>query len=455
MSTATAEKLTDAYLREFPASARLYREACQVFPSGVTHDSRYLQPFPIYIDRAAGSKKYDPDGHEIIDYWVGHGSLILGHSHPSMVQAVERQVGRMTHPGSCHELEIRWGQLVQKLVPSAERVRFTSSGTEATLMAARVARIVSGKKKVLKFAGHFHGWHDLLIPAADAPHGTGNYNLPGITDGVMEDLVILPPNDLAAVSKAIDEHDPACLIMEATGGHWGLVPMRGEFLKGVRELTARKKVVLIFDEVITGFRVHPGGSQGHYGVTPDLTTLAKILAGGLPGGALAGKAELMEALDFENRYGQKMKHPGTYNGNPLSAAAGIAVLEQVATGRPCEQANAMGRLLRQALNEVFERKGVDWIAYGEFSMVNVVPEYSGPRPDSDDFIPYNNAVEKLDRKINPRLSHAFRCALLLGGADFFGWRAMTSAAHTEEDVQKTAMAIDRAIDLLRADGLVA
>lgn len=454
MSSVLTEKLADLYLREFPSSERLYREACTVFPNGITHDSRYLQPFPVYIDHAKGSKKYDRDGHEIIDYWVGHGSLILGHSDPAMVAAVERQVSRGTHVGACHEAEIRWGQLVQKLVPSAERVRFTSSGTEATLMAVRVARIATGKQKVLKFAGHFHGWHDLLIPAADAPHGTGDYRMPGIPGGVMEDLIILPPNDLAAVAKAIDQHDPACLILEATGGHWGLVPMRGEFLKGVRELTARKGVVLIFDEVITGFRVHPGGSQGHYEVTPDLTTLAKILAGGLPGGALVGKAEFMAALEFENKFGQKMKHPGTYNGNPLSAAAGIAILEQVATGRPCDHANKIGRLLRRALNEVFERRGVNWIAYGEFSMVNVVPEYVGPRPDSDEFIPYGNAVEKLDRKINPKLSHAFRCALLLNGVDFFGWRGMASSAHTEEDVAKTADGVGRAVDLLRGEGLV-
>lgn len=454
MSIATAESLAMAYEREFPTSAKLYREACQVFPNGITHDSRYLQPFPIYIDRAVGSRKYDVDGHEIVDYWVGHGSLILGHSHPAMVEAVQRQVERATHPGACHELEIRWGQLVQKLVPSAERVRFTSSGTEATLMAIRVARIATSKRKILKFAGHFHGWHDLLIPAADAPHGTGDYSMPGITGGIMEDLVVLPPNDLAAVARAIDEHDPACLILEGTGGHWGLVPMRGEFLKGVRELTARKGVVLIFDEVITGFRVHPGGSQGHYGITPDLTTLAKILAGGLPGGALAGKADLMAALEFENRYGRKMKHPGTYNGNPLSAAAGIAVLEQVATGKPCERANDIGGLLRRSLNQLFERKSVAWVAFGEFSMVSIVPEYTGPRPASDDFIPYGNAVEKLDRKINPQLSHAFRCALLMGGADFFGWRAMTSSAHSEDDVERTTEAVSRAIDLLRGEGLV-
>jgi len=448
------QTLEAAYREKFPTSAALYERAKRLFPNGVTHDGRYLQPFPVYIDSAAGSKKFDPDGNEIIDYWMGHGSLLLGHSHPAVVEAVQGQVARATHPGACHELEIEWGEWVNRLVRSAERMRFVNSGTEATLMALRVCRIVSGKRKVLKFAGHFHGWHDLLIPAADPPYDTGNYGMPGITDGVMSDLVVIPPNDLAAVERAIDEHDPACLIVEATGGHWGLVPMRGEFLKGLREITARKKVILIFDEVITGFRVSPGGSQGHYEITPDMTTMAKILAGGLPGGCLAGRADLMAALEFDNKYGRKMKHPGTYNGNPLSAAAGVAALEVVATGEPCRVANELGRKLRTDLNALFERKSVNWVAYGDFSGATIVPEYDGPRPTSDDFIPYGNSLEMLDRKINPKLSHAFRAALLVGGVDFFGWRAMLSGAHTPADIDRTIVAVSDAIDLLRGERLV-
>jgi glutamate-1-semialdehyde 2,1-aminomutase len=446
--------LNQRYAAEFPQSAVLAARGRQIFPDGVTHDSRYLTPFPVYIDRALGSKKYDRDGHEIIDYWMGHGSLLLGHSHPAIVEAVQRQVPLATHPGACHELEIEWGEWVRRLTTCGERVRFVNSGTEATLMALRVSRIVTGRRKVLKFEGHFHGWHDLLIPAADPPYGTGDYGMPGITPNVLDDLVVIPPNDLAALERALDEHNPACVILEGTGGHWSLVPMRGEFLRGVRELTERRGVLLIFDEVITGFRVSPSGSQGHYNITPDLTTLAKILAGGLPGGALAGKAEYMSALESQNRWGKKMKHPGTYNGNPLSAAAGVAALAEVSRGDLCRQANEMGRLLRSGLNEVFARTGVNWCAYGEFSMVTVVPEYDGPRPDRDEFIPYNNDVARLDRKIDPKLSHAFRCALLLNGLDFFGWRAMLSGVHTAEDIERTVAGMERVISLLRAEKLV-
>ncbi|MBS0262986.1 MAG: aminotransferase class III-fold pyridoxal phosphate-dependent enzyme [Planctomycetes bacterium] len=454
MSQTLTRPLATAYREKFPGSARLAETGRQVFPDGVTHDGRFLKPFPVYIETAAGSKKYDVDGNEIIDYWMGHGSLLLGHSHPAVVAAVQKQVARATHPGACHELEIDWAHRVQKLIRSAEKMRFVNSGTEATLMALRISRIVTGRRKVLKFAGHFHGWHDLLIPAADPPYDTGDYSMPGITTGVLNDLVVVPPNDLAAVERALVEHQPACVIFEGTGGHWGLVPMRGEFIRGLRELTARHNVILIMDEVITGFRVAPGGAQEYYDVTPDMTTLAKILAGGLPGGCLAGRADLMSALEVDNRWGKKMKHPGTYNGNPLSAAAGVAALDVVATGEPCRIANELGRRLRTGLNELFAHKQVDWVCFGEFSGATIVPEYTGPRPDSDDWIPYGNSVEKLDRKIDPKLSHAFRCALLLGGVDFFGWRAMLSGAHTAADVDRTVVAISEAIDLLRADGLI-
>ncbi len=449
---AQQKQIEAAYRDRFPTSARLFEQGRTVFPNGVTHDSRFLKPFPVYIDHALGSKKYDVDGHEIIDYWMGHGSLLLGHSHPAVVEAVTRQAARGTHLGANHQLELDWAECVRRLMPSVERVRFTNSGTEATLMALRLARIVTGRSKVLKFLGHFHGWHDWLMPAADAPYDT--VAMPGVTDGVLQDLVVIPPNDLNAVAQALDEHQPACLILEGTGGHWSLVPMRGEFLQAVRKMTAERGVLLIFDEVITGFRVSPGGSQVHYGIKPDLTTMAKILAGGLPGGAVGGRANIMNALEFENPHGRKMRHPGTYNGNPLSAAAGVAALQIVEQGLVTRQANELGRQLRAALNEVFARQSVNWVAYGEFSMLSILPDYDGPRSTDDAFIPYDNRLDKLDCKRDPVLSHAFRCALLLNGIDFFGWRAMLSAAHTADDIEKTASGFSRAINMLRGDGLI-
>jgi glutamate-1-semialdehyde 2,1-aminomutase len=453
MSQATlAPRSSTAHFEaEFPTSRKLFEQAKTLFPNGVTHDLRYLEPFPIYIERAQGAYKWDVDGHQLIDYWSGHGALLLGHSHPAIVEAVQSQMARSTHPGACHELEIEWGQWVQRLVPSAQKMRFVSSGTEATLMALRLARIFTGRPKVLKFAGHFHGWHDFVIPAADPPYD-GSPVL-GVPREVGANTVIVPPNDPAAVERALaSDAEIGCVILEPTGGHFGAVPIRGEFLQALRDLTLRYGRLLIFDEVITGFRVHPGGAQGHYGVTPDLTTLAKILAGGLPGGCLAGRADFLAALEF--RPGKpKMKHPGTFNANPLSAAAGAAALRLVATGEPCRKANEMGRLLRQKLNAYFRAQNVNWVAYGEFSGFKLLPGYQGEPPAGEDFIPYGGSLEKLDGPKNVRLVQSFRRGMLLHGVDLPGLGGMTTAAHTEADLEQTVSAVAATIEDLQAEGL--
>lgn len=450
--TTPSALIESRFAARFPVSARLYERALKRFPSGVTHDGRFLRPFPVYVDHARGAEKFTVEGIPLIDYWVGHGALLLGHCHPDVVHAVQTQMTRGTHFSACHEWELHWADRIASLVPSAERVRFTSSGTEATLMALRIARLVTGRRKVLKFLGHFHGWHDFLVPGAYAPYDPHDLSTPGVTEGVLADVVGIPPNDVAALETALAREQPACVILEPTGGHWGCVPLRPGFLQAVRELTTRYGALLIFDEVITGFRVDPGGAQGHYGITPDLTTLAKIVAGGLPGGALVGRADLLEALAFDNRYGRKMRHPGTFNANPLSAAAGCATLDLVARGTPCEQANQSAALLRRSLNTLFREKQARWIAYGEFSMIHILTDYDGPPPDHDEFIPCQYDYQQLDAARDPNVLHAFRAALLLGGVDWFGWGGMTSAAHTEVEVRQTVHAFAEAIDLLRADG---
>jgi glutamate-1-semialdehyde 2,1-aminomutase len=451
-ATLTSPNLIERFARHFPGSARRFAKAQQIFPDGVTHDTRHLRPFPVYIDRAAGSRKWDVDGHEIVDYFSGHGALILGHSPAPVVEAVQKQMARGTHFGACHDLEITWGEWVKKLVPSAERVRFTSSGTEATHMAFRLARMFTSRPKVLKFTGHFHGWHDAVMPAAYAPYDDSP--VPGVPAGTAEATVVIAPNDVALLESTLrDDPHIGAVILEPTGGHWGSVPIRGPFLQALRELTAELGVLLIFDEVITGFRVHPGGAQGHYGITPDLTTLAKILAGGLPGGAVAGRADVLGQI--EHRPGRpKMKHPGTFNGNPLSAAAGVATLERVAGGEPCRQANEVARLLRQRLNALFAEGDWPWVAYGDFSMFRLVPNYrGGPRPDSDEFVPYDGDVNKLDGAVDGKFIHAFRAGMLLNGVDTFGLGGITSAAHTAEDVEVTVKAVAGTLELLRAEGL--
>lgn len=447
--------LLDRYRAEFPGSAQRYEVARTVFPGGVTHDLRYLEPFPVYIDRQKGSRKWDVDGHEFVDYWSGHGAMLLGHSHPAVVAAVQAQAAKSTHAGGCHDLEVEWGEWVKRLVPSAERVRFSGSGTEATLMALRLARICTGRPKFLKFAGHFHGWHDAVTVASDPPYDTPG--VPGVPEAVVANTVVIPPNDPDLLERTL-KADPqiGAVILEPTGGHWGAVPIRGPFLKTVRELSARHGQLLIFDEVITGFRVSPGGAQSRYGVAPDLTTLAKVLAGGLPGGALAGRADVLAIIDF--RPGKpKMRHPGTYNGNPLSAAAGVAALKVVSTGEPCRLANEAGRLLRNRLNALFAERDWPWLAYIDFSMFRLLPDYRGPRPpeakgDDDGPVPYGGDLNKLDGPpANPKLRHAFRQAMLLNGVDIPGLGGWLTAAHTREDIDRTVRAVAASIELLQAE----
>lgn len=453
MTTATLPlSLQQQYETEFARSQQLAERARSIFPGGVTHELRGMQPFPPYIDRAQGAYKWSVEGHRLIDYWSGHGALLLGHSHPDIVAAVQRQMERATHPGGCHELELEWGEWVQQLIPSAERVRFVSSGTEATLMALRLARIFTGKEKILKFNGHFHGWHDAVMPGAYAPHDPPP--VPGIPLQVQDHTVVLPPNDIAAVEAAL-ANDPeiGCVILEPTGGHWGLVPIRGEFLRQLRDVTRRYNRLLIFDEVITGFRIHPSGAQGHFGIMPDLTTLAKIVAGGLPGGCVAGREEILAPI--ASRPGKpKMRHPGTFNANPLSASAGITALKLVSTGEPCRHANEMGRRLRRQLNELFARRDLPWVCYGEFSFFRLIPGYRGPRPTSDDFIPFGGSFEELERPRDPRLVHSFRCAMLLHGVDLPALGGFLMATHTPADIDHTVQAVGRAVEMLASAGLV-
>jgi glutamate-1-semialdehyde 2,1-aminomutase len=456
-ATAAAVSLLNQYTAAFPGSKKRFEVAKGVFPTGVTHDTRMMEPFPPYVTHAKGAYKWDVDGHKLVDYFVGHGALLLGHSPDDIVKAVQEQMAKGTHFGSCHDLEIEWGQLVQKLVPSAEKVRFTGSGTEATLMALRLSRLHTGRPKFLKFQGHFHGWHDYVTVGSDPPYDAPG--VPGVPDGVTANCVVVPTNDLNAVDEALkNDSQIGAVILEPTGGHWGAVPIRGQFLKGLREICTRRNCVLIFDEVITGFRVSPGGAQAFYGITPDLTSMAKILAGGLPGGALAGRAEILAYL--EPRPGKpKMKHPGTYNANPLSAAAGVAALKRVATGEPCRLATAAAMRLRNGLNELFEARDWPMIAYGDFSMVRIVPAYTGPRPKpsagaNDGLIPFDGQLDLLDGPKNAKQMFAMRQAMLLQGVDLWGFAGMTSCEHTDAVIDSTVRSVEVAVEMLKAEDLL-
>src|SRR5689334_19106326 len=316
---------SEAWAAANPRSGSLSQRARRVLPGGVTHDVRRAVPFPLAVARAEGARKWDLDGHEIICYVMGHGALLLGHCAPEVVAAVQHQATLAFHPGAGHELECEWAELVTGLVPSAELVRFTSSGTEASLLALRLARAATGRERVVKLAGHFHGWHDQVSFGADPPfHGPDTAGVPA----VLGQVVTVVPADAPAVAAALHGGDVAAVILEPSGAAWGTVPLPAGLLGELRVLTAATGTALIFDEVISGFRWSPGGVQAVTGITPDLTVLGKILAGGMPGGAVAGRAELMEHLSPPGDDQRRVAHPGTHNAHPVSAAAGIAALRQ-------------------------------------------------------------------------------------------------------------------------------
>jgi glutamate-1-semialdehyde 2,1-aminomutase len=444
-------RIWDLFRRANPRSEALTGDAGRVIAAGITHDVRHLKPFPIYVERAQGTRKWTADGQELIDYWMGHGALFLGHGHPAILAAVHEQLDRGTHYGACHALEVRWAELVQRLVPSAERVRFTSSGTEATQLAIRLARAYTGKPKVVKLEGHFHGWHDYAAAGVKPP-----YEVPmsaGIPEESLAPVLLCPPNDLAAVERILaGRRDVAVLILEPGGGSSGTIPTDSAYLAGLRELTRRHGVVLIFDEVITGFRYSTGGVQREVGVTPDMTALAKILAGGLPGGAVVGRADIMAGLGFsadatKNR-ANRVAHAGTYNANPLSAAAGIAMLTAIADGEMHRRANRVGGLLRQELGAVWRRLGVPGCVYGEASIVNYSLEKelaTAPEAGARDH-------RRLQVLAKPDSYHALRCALILNGIDIAPLHGWVSAVHTDAEVEKTVQGFEKALILMQEDG---
>ena len=446
---AASSKLQDRYVDSLPASRALYERARRLFPDAVTHDNRRMQPFPLYVARAEGAYKWDVDGNRYIDYWMGHGALLLGHSPRQIAQAVSEQAPRGTHYGACHEKEVEWGEWVCRLVPTAERVRFTGTGTEATHMAVRLARAFTGKRHVVKFAGHFHGWHEGLEIGVRPPYEAEPEA--GQLAEVVELVSVLPPNDITAVRSRLAAGDVAAVILEPTGGHFGSVPAPASFVRALREETRRAGALLIFDEVVTGFRVAPGGAQQLLGVTPDLTTLAKILAGGLPGGAVAGREDVLAYL--ATRPGaQKIAHHGTFNANPLTAAAGVAMLAAVADGEAIRFANAQAAKLRHGLNEILAREKVAWKVYGEHSDWKIFFGAGAPPRDGSDQSVADVDWRRLDAKDAER-SRALRQALILGGVDFNGARALVSTCHTDAVLDETIAAFETAIRTMREEGL--
>ena len=341
-------------------SERLFAEALDLMPGGVSSPVRAFRAVggdPVFVERGEGAYLVDVDGNRYLDYVLSWGPLILGHSHPRIVAALEEAVRHGTSYGAPSRLELELARLIREAMPSLELVRFVSSGTEATMSALRVARAFTGRSKIVKFTGCYHGHADLLLVQAGSGVATlGLPDSPGVTPGAVADTLTASYNDLQAVERLFADHrgEIAGVIVEPVAGNMGLVVPAEGFLQGLRALTAAEGALLVFDEVMTGFRVHPGGAQALYEITPDLTTLGKVIGGGLPVGAYGGRREIMELVAPAGPVYQA----GTLSGNPLAMTAGIETLRELGEPGVWEGIVRVGERLLAGLGDAAGEAGV-------------------------------------------------------------------------------------------------
>jgi glutamate-1-semialdehyde 2,1-aminomutase len=358
----TLEHAIDDYRAKTPRSRELFEEALRVMPGGNSRSTTFFDPYPFYIVRGEGARIWDADGSERLDFNGNYTSLVLGHAHPAVVRAVQDAASRgMSFPGPS-EHEIRLAEILTRRIPGMEVVRFANSGTEATMNAIRVARAFTGRDKIAKFEGAYHGTHDwVLVSVSHDPGRAGSRKRPkpvawsaGVPAAVLKHIVVLPWNDLPACVTILEKHagDLAAVIVDPLLANAGMIPARPGFLEGLREATARLGILLVFDEVIS-FRVAPGGAQERFGIRPDLTTLGKIIGGGLAVGAFGGRADIMNFYDPRGG-GARISHGGTFNANPLTMAGGVATL-QALTPEAYARLDALGERLRGGVARVMRR----------------------------------------------------------------------------------------------------
>ena len=356
--------ITD-YQAKTPRSRALFEEAQRVLPGGNTRTTIFIDPYPFYAVRGDGPRIWDADGHERIDFNGNYTSLILGHAPAAVVAAVQEVAARGLSFPAPSEHELRLAEALTRRVPSCEQVRFTNSGTEATMLAIRGARAHTGRPKIAKFEGSYHGTHDWVQVSITPPvEGAGSRKRPkavaagaGVPDAVLKQVVVLPWNEPEAALKLIDKHAAqlACVICEPVQGAAGVIPPAEGVLQALREVTARHGIVLIFDEVIT-FRLGPGGAQALMGVTPDMTTFGKIIGGGLPVGAFGGRTDIMAV--FDPRGGKpRVAQGGTFNANPLTMVAGLATLKAL-TAEVYVELDRLGEALREKARRLFRARKV-------------------------------------------------------------------------------------------------
>ena len=414
-------------------SKKLFETALKLMPGGVNSPVRAFKAVgtpPHFIARAKGAKLYDADGNVFLDYVMSWGPLILGHAPAPVVKAIALAAARGTSYGAPTALEVQLAEMINEAVPSMERLRLVSSGTEAVMSAIRLARAYTGRDAILKFEGGYHGHADsMLVKAGSGAMTLGIPDSPGVPGDLARHTLTVPYNDVNAVERLLESHrgNLACVIVEPVAGNMGVVPPSENFLSRLRDLTSHYKIVLIFDEVITGFRVAYGGAQSRYGVTPDLTCLGKIIGGGLPVGAYGGRADIMKLIAPEGPVYQA----GTLSGNPLAVTAGIETLKILKKPGVYRQLEEHGRLLGDGLNRAAREAGISITLNRIGSMMTM---FFTPGPVTD----YASA-KKSDTKAYASFFRAMLSqGVYLAPSQFEA--AFLSTAHTPADIAKTVKA---------------
>jgi len=438
--------MTDSHEIDADRSRQCHEAAREVFPGGVSHNIRYFEPHPLYVDRAEGARVRDVDGNEYVDFWMNHITSLLGHAHPQVVKAVRTQAERGLHYGAVNEQALELGRRVTEYFPSAERVRFCASGTEATMYAVRLARACTGRPSVLKAEGGWHGGNTDLSVAIHAPFD--DPETVGLPPTVAEHVHPFPVNDREAVEAAFRDYgeEIAAVIIEPMLLAGGGVQATDSFLHALREITERHDALLIFDEVVTGFRVSPGSYQARVGVMPDLTTMGKTLGGGLPVGGLAGRVDIFERArpDVETDR-PVLAGGGTFTMNPMTAEAGLATLDVIEAEPVYDHTESLAARIRTELQERFEAAGVATEPLGTSSLF--LHHFEPERPLT--------TVEAVETATDREALEEFHRRLLGRGYYFLpGHMGAVSYQTTERQVEAF---IDDAVAVVRgmqADGVL-
>ncbi|QYR23367.1 glutamate-1-semialdehyde 2,1-aminomutase [Paenibacillus sp. sptzw28] len=423
--------------RQDERSKTAFAQAKKVIPGGVNSPVRAFRSVgltPVFMERGEGCRVYDIDGNSYIDYVASWGPLIMGHAHPEVVEAIKRTAEKGTSFGAPTELETMMAELVCERVPSVEVVRMVNSGTEATMSALRLARGYTKRSKILKFEGSYHGHADsLLIKAGSGVATLGLPDSPGVPESVASQTITVPYNDLSSVKLAFEKFGEqiACIIVEPVAGNMGVVPPLPGFLEGLRELTQQYGSLLIFDEVMTGFRVHYNCAQGLYGITPDLTCLGKVIGGGLPVGAYGGKRELMEMMAPSGPIYQA----GTLSGNPLAMAAGYTTLSLL-TPETYEQLERMSVRLQLGFEANASKHGIP-------STINRVGSMVCPFFTETHVINYDTAKEADLERFKAYFAAMLDLGVSVAPSQFEGM--FVSALHDESTIDATIAAHDEAL----------